>query len=318
MHYRRYLHIFLIAGSFVSIAALMNMNSEHLVAHRPPIYMVIAMHSVCFTLNILAVRYWRKIRPNLLRYAILITFNLMACYLVNLSLDFNLEFAFVSRMSLAASIIFSIGDQSELAAYRKRENERLAQEKEKAEQALLRQQLNPHFLFNSLNTLKGFIEEDEASAIKYLHQFAEVYRYVLGSRDKELIPLEEELDLLDSYFSLLQARFGDKLQLNVRVKDEDLSLMVPPLALQLLLENAIKHNEISKAKPLRVEIYTEGQKLIVKNELQEKRSFDDSNGLGLSNLDTRLHFVSQNRLNYGPSADGRFFIVEVPLIKNNG
>lgn len=315
MPLRRYLHILLIIGAFLGIGALMNSNPERLIVNRPPIYMVLVMHSLCIATGLLLLKQWRRINSVLLRYMALALMNFIICFVTNYLIGFELTLPFVFRISVAISIVFTLAEQSELARFRKTENDRLAREKEAAEQALLRQQLNPHFLFNSLNTLKGFIEEDQERAVEYLHQFAEVYRYVLGSRDKDLIPLEEELELLKAYYSLLQARFGSKLKLEVNIPDEDLQLAVPPLALQLLLENAIKHNEVSRAKPLNFNLTTKDGFLLAENPLQEKMSFDESNGLGLSNLTTRLHYVSGKNLSFGPSEDGQRFEVKLPLSK---
>jgi len=314
MPFRRYLHMILIIAAFVGIGALMNSNPERLIVDRPPIYMVLVMHGLCIITGLLVLKQWRKIKLVALRYFALVLMNFTICFTTNYLFGFELSMPFLLRVSIAISIVFTLAEQSELARFQKTENDRLAREKESAEQALLRQQLNPHFLFNSLNTLKGFIEEDQKRAVEYLHQFAEVYRYVLGSRDKDLIPLEEELELLEAYYRLLHARFGSKLKLEIEVSEQDRQLAVPPLAIQLLLENAIKHNEVSRFKPLTFSISAEDGFLLAQNPLQEKMSFDESNGLGLSNLATRLHYVSGKDLHFGPSADGLRFEVKLPLI----
>lgn len=313
MPFRRYLHIILIIAAFLGIGALMNSNPERLIVNRPPIYMVLVMHGLCITTGLLLLIGWRRIKIVALRYFILVLMNFSICLISNYLFGFELTLPFLIRISVAISIVFTLAEQSELAKFRKTENHRLAQEKAAAEQTLLRQQLNPHFLFNSLNTLKGFIEEDTEKAVEYLHQFAEVYRFVLGSCDKDLIPLEEELELLQAYHQLLEARFGNKLKIEIEVSEDDKRLAVPPLALQLLLENAIKHNEVSKSNPLRFLLKSQGGLLIASNPIQAKKSFNESNGLGLSNLATRLHYATGKNLNYGPSADGYRFEVQLPL-----
>jgi sensor histidine kinase YesM len=318
MPLRRYLHIILIILAFLGIGVLMNSQPEKFIPNRPPIYIVLLSHTLCIGVDLLILKQWRKIKYVAPRYFALALINFSICYLSNLLFGFDLSLAFIVRISIAISIVFTLAEQSELARFRKTENDRLAQEKLAAEQALLRQQLNPHFLFNSLNTLKGFIEEDQESAVDYLHQFAEVYRYVLASRDKDLIPLEEELELLEAYYKLLKARFGEKLKLEIALKEENLALAVPPLATQLLLENAIKHNELSRSKPLVFSLSSNAERLIARNPLQPKSSFDESNGLGLSNLATRLHYVSGKELTYGLSEDGQNFEVQLPLIKLHG
>lgn len=317
MPIRRYLHIFLIIAAFLGIGIMMSSHNHEFTSNRPPIYTILIMHILCISASLLLLRPWRKIGPVALRYFLLVLINFTVCFLTNFILGFDLSLPFIFRISMIISIVFTLAEQSELASFRKAENDRLASEKETAEQALLRQQLNPHFLFNSLNTLKGFIEEDQERAVEYLHEFSEVYRYVLSSRDKDLIPLEEELEILKAYYKLLHARFGSKLNLEIEVAQEVRQLAVPPLALQLLLENAIKHNEVSKARPLTFSLKSEGKYLIARNPLQKKRSFDENNGLGLSNLATRLHYTSGKKLSFGPTVDQTIFEVTIPLTKLN-
>src|SRR5688572_21232109 len=132
----------------------------------------------------------------------------------------------------------------------------------------LRNQVNPHFLFNSLNALTNLVYEDQDKAAKFIKQLSEVYRYLLETRDREVVTLEEEKKFLESYLFLQQIRFGDKLKLTVSLDQK--TCMVAPLVLQMLVENAIKHNIISEESPLSIYIYTDQDFIVIENNLQKK------------------------------------------------
>ncbi|MFZ1807691.1 MAG: sensor histidine kinase, partial [Cyclobacteriaceae bacterium] len=150
------------------------------------------------------------------------------------------------------------------------EMEKAKQESIKANYESLKNQVNPHFLFNSLNALTSLVYEDQDKAAKFIKQLSEVYRYVLDSRNKEVVTLEEELSFMNSYLFLQQIRFGDKLKIENKLKP--MKGNVPPLALQMLVENAIKHNEVSQEHPLIITLHADGLNLFVSNNLQLKSS----------------------------------------------
>ena len=190
------------------------------------------------------------------------------------------------------------------------EAERFQKESMTATYESLKNQVNPHFLFNSLNALTNLVYEDQDKAANFIKQLSEVYRYVLDTRDKEVVPLEEELKFLKSYTYLQQIRFGDKLSIDISLKD--LKSMVAPLALQMLIENAVKHNEISEENPLHLNVYRDGDFIVVENNLQLK-SFPESNsGVGLENIRKRYQFLSSVQVAVEQS-DNKF-IVKLPVI----
>jgi sensor histidine kinase YesM len=159
----------------------------------------------------------------------------------------------------------------------------------------LRNQVNPHFLFNSLNALTNLVYEDQDKAVKFIKQLSEVYRYLLETRDKEIVSLEEEKQFLQSYLFLQQIRFGQKLKLDISLEGK--SSMVPPLVLQMLVENAIKHNVISEEHPLHIRIYINSDFIVVENNLQKKELLaTDSQGIGLDNICKRYEFLTDKKV----------------------
>ena len=178
----------------------------------------------------------------------------------------------------------------------------------------LRNQVNPHFLFNSLNTLLNIVHRDPEQAEAFIKKLSKLYRFILESRKDPIIPLREELELAQSYAFLQKERFRPNLRIEFKIEEAYMSRMVVPLALQILIENAIKHNVISNKKPLRVEIFIDStnQQIIVQNNLQRKRQVIHSTKVGLSNLQKRYQFFSKHPLSIGEE-DGRF-VVAIPLL----
>lgn len=169
--------------------------------------------------------------------------------------------------------------------------ERYQKESMQATYESLKSQVNPHFLFNSLNALTNLVYEDQDKAAKFIKQLSEVYRYVLDTRDKEVVTLSEELKFLDSYAYLQRIRFGDKLRISISIQNE--LFRVAPLALQMLLENAVKHNEVSEENPLEINVYQQGDAMYVENSLRKRmRLGDDSSGMGLENIRKRYQFLT--------------------------
>lgn len=192
------------------------------------------------------------------------------------------------------------------------EAERYQRESMTATYESLKSQVNPHFLFNSLNALSNLVYENQDKAVKFIKQLSEVYRYVLETRDKELVPLEEELKFLESYAFLQMIRFGNKLRIEVKL--EGVKSLVAPLALQMLFENAVKHNEISEDKPLSIKLFVEGNFLVVENTLQVRTTTaESSSGLGLDNICKRYQFLSNVPVGIEKTASS--FIVRIPLIE---
>jgi two-component system LytT family sensor kinase len=177
----------------------------------------------------------------------------------------------------------------------------------------LRNQINPHFLFNSLNTLSSLVNSDKAKAEKFIDEMSSVYRYVLLNNEKNLITLREELEFIHAFFELLKTRYEAAIQIHLAIGKVYLDYLLPPLTLQLLVENAVKHNIVAVNKPLDLKIHTdELQQLIVENNIQQKATSVKSNRMGLANI-----FAKYNLLNQPPvviNQSGRLFQVILPLI----
>ena len=194
------------------------------------------------------------------------------------------------------------------------EKEMLKRESLNAQLDALRTQVNPHFLFNNLNTLSSVIADDPGVAIEFVQQLAKVYRHVLEVKDEQSILLQEELDVLKAYAFLLQTRFGNHLNVTINVPEEKLRKKIVPLSLQLLMENAIKHNIVSSDKPLTIHVYAHNGKLVVTNNLQKKNQVFESTGIGLDNIRNRYKLIVSDQVEVTENESS--FTVAVPLIEN--
>jgi len=180
----------------------------------------------------------------------------------------------------------------------------------------LKNQVNPHFLFNCFNTLLSLIGEDKQQAEVFLNELSKVYRYLLRNNEDSLSTLQDELNFIQSYFRLLKTRHGDAIQLQVEADKKYYKYLLPSLSLQLLVENAVKHNIISKHQPLLIDIFSiEGNKLAVNNNLQLKKIKMPSNKIGLANIQSKYELLKQT--GYEVLQDTRNFTVVLPLIWNN-
>ncbi len=192
------------------------------------------------------------------------------------------------------------------------EAEKYQKESIAAQYNSLKNQVNPHFLFNSLNALTNLVYEDQDKAAKFIKQLSEVYRYVLDTQSKEVVPMKEELEFLNSYLFLQKIRFGDNLTIEVNLSQT--KSMVAPLALQLLIENAIKHNVVSSDDPLMIKLTSQGKFIVVENDLQSKSTIGEpSQGIGLENIRNRYKFLSPTPVEV-IEAEGKF-IVKLPIIE---
>ncbi|HMJ46233.1 MAG TPA: histidine kinase, partial [Ferruginibacter sp.] len=192
--------------------------------------------------------------------------------------------------------------------------QRLNQEKIQFRFEVLRNQVNPHFLFNSFNTLISAIEEDPKMAVEYVEQLSDFFRNIVNYRDTDVITLKEEIHLLETYAFLQQRRYGNNLQLDIRLNDEDkIHNFIPPLTLQLLIENAIKHNVVSKEMKLTIIVEIIDEKLIVLNNKNTRLSVQAGAGMGLQNIISRFRLLSNKDVII--IDDKTYFKVELPLIK---
>jgi two-component system LytT family sensor kinase len=195
------------------------------------------------------------------------------------------------------------------------ELERFQQEHAEFRFQALKNQINPHFLFNSLNTLSSLIYVDQDDAAKFVRQLAKVYRYVLENREKEVIRLETELTILESYIYLAETRFRDKLVVDIHIDDGVKQRGIPPMTLQMLIENAIKHNITSQARPLHINIFSENDEyLVIQNSLQRISSIAYSSRIGLKNVITRYKYCTPRDIII---EEGKgLFTVKLPLLED--
>lgn len=194
------------------------------------------------------------------------------------------------------------------------ENIKLKEENLSSQLKSLRDQINPHFLFNTLNTLSSVIRLDtKKDGLKFVDDLSSVYRYILESDKHELVKLESELKFLKSYIYMLKKRFHEKLKISIDLPKPLLSSMIPPMVLQILVENAIKHNEIIQSEPLEIIIYSKAKYIIVKNNLREKTEDKNNLGLGLPNLVSRYKLIAKKDVEINQTKDS--FIVKLPIIK---
>ena len=176
----------------------------------------------------------------------------------------------------------------------------------------LKNQLDPHFLFNSLNVLSALIDENPDQAQRFTASMSKIYRYVLEQKDKELVTVEEEIEFAKVYCNLLETRFEDSVSFEFNVNKNVLHLFVVPLSLQLLLENCIKHNFATSGKPLNIKIFSENGYLFIENNLQYREQVKESAGIGLSNIVQRYALLTKQNVFIEKSAE--FFRVKIPIL----
>ncbi|MBT1704703.1 sensor histidine kinase [Chryseosolibacter indicus] len=246
-----------------------------------------------------------------------ITYTFLAMYILGaiytLSFKFNLTAGIT--YSVIITIIISLFMHSRAFLINWKQSvvtaEQLKRESIAAKYESLKNQVNPHFLFNSFNALSNLVYEDQDKAVKFIKQLSEVYRYVLDTREKEVVPLADELKFLNSYIYLQKIRFADKLSIEISINT--IKGGVAPLALQMLIENAIKHNVVSEDDPLTVKVFEDKGFIVVENNLQKKTSIGEpSAGVGLENICKRYEFLSSN--NVEVSNNSKTFVVKLPLL----
>lgn len=181
-----------------------------------------------------------------------------------------------------------------------------------AQYELLKQQVNPHFLFNSLNTLKYMVESHDRQSAEFIIKLAEFYRFTLGNLKVNLLPLKEEVAIMQAYTYLLKARFEEGLVVSENLGPELEGTFIPPFTLQLLVENCIKHNIISLEKPLHINLYHDGDYLVIRNNLQIKKTPEPSTGLGLENINQRYMHLSEKEIKILISDDT--FTIKLPIL----
>jgi Histidine kinase len=188
----------------------------------------------------------------------------------------------------------------------------LEQERLKSQMEALKNQINPHFLFNNFSTLASIIDESKEAAIDYVQELSSVYRYVLRSEVQELVPLSDEMEFVRSYEYLLAKRFGGMFSIKLAIPEPYHNYLIPPFSLQLLVENSVKHNIISSKTPLCVDIFFENDYVVVKNTIHKKAVSGDSTRVGLNNIIKRYGHLTEKKVDV--IADEKWFTVRIPLL----
>jgi two-component system, LytTR family, sensor kinase len=200
-----------------------------------------------------------------------------------------------------------------LAQEKAAEAEKLQREYAQVRLQALKNQVNPHFLFNSLSVLSSLVHVSAETSDKFIQQLSKAYRYILEQKDLDWVTLRSELDFLDAYFFLLQIRFEKKILLRKEITLDETAYTLPPLTLQLLVENAVKHNKMSANEPLTIHIYNEENYLVVANNVNKREQHESSTGIGLENIQKRYAYITDKKIEIINSEEE--FVVRIPLIK---
>jgi two-component system, LytTR family, sensor kinase len=214
----------------------------------------------------------------------------------------------ITTLSIEISIQFFKQWKNSLVEIEKHKTESL-----QAQLQNLKNQINPHFLFNNLSVLSSLVYKDQDKAVGFINQLSKVYRYLLDNRNSELITLENELEFIHAYTYLLQIRFDKNILFDIQIETGKLSTLIPPMSLQMLIENAIKHNEVSSEQPLSITIKTLDDKLVVTNNLQLRSDQEPSSKTGLQNIKDRYAYFTDKMVNIIITSGS--FSVEIPLLQ---
>lgn len=192
------------------------------------------------------------------------------------------------------------------------EVEKYKMESVQAQLQNLKNQINPHFLFNNMSVLSSLVYKDQDKAVDFINQLSKVYRYLLDNRDNEMVTLETELTFIKSYTYLLQIRFDTNIIFEMDIPADHLSLLLPPMSLQMLIENAIKHNEVSSEQPLRISISAHANELMISNNLQLRSNSEQGSKTGLQNIKARYKYYTKREVEV--MQNEKSFIVKIPLL----
>lgn len=220
---------------------------------------------------------------------------------------YSLIFLIPLLSAQVVSYLFALWKKSTLIS------EKLEQENIQTRLESLRSHLDPHFLFNSLNILSSLIDKSPDDAQDFLASFSDVYRYVLQHKNESLVPLRTEWNFLEAYLHLISVRFRDQMKMNILSPKDMSRWMIPPLAIQMLVENAIKHNKASESQPLVLEIFSDKQQLVVKNNRRSNPRPAHSHGSGLNNLRSRYRYLTNMPVEIVENDET--FEVRLPLIE---
>ena len=229
------------------------------------------------------------------------------------ALNFKLALGFSFRVNLFLNSINAIVFYMNKSRKSQLEAERFKKQSVEARFEALRNQINPHFLFNCFNVLSTLVYKDADTSARFIEQLSNVYRYLLYNQDQKVVTLKNELEFIDSYIYLLKIRFRENLMITKEIPEGKKDKFVAPATLQMLIENAIKHNVVSKQNPLHIHIFDENGYLVVENNIQPKAVKEPSTHIGLNNIRSRYNFLG----NSNPvilHSNGKF-AVKIPLIE---
>ncbi|WP_316828933.1 sensor histidine kinase [Pedobacter miscanthi] len=326
---------FILAGSLTLSALLLRKEPFTGITYWQVLYFILSVHvgvGVCwmslgyFITGNFGFRY--KVVKHFLAIIISIMVSFLLAYLMHLLLPANplegksvgfdtldnilVNFSGMVVVSLICYVVFYSAHTTSALQNTRFENERLEQAHLRAQLISLQQQISPHFLFNSLSTLRTMVADQPTR--NYIVQLSNVYRYVLRFNEHYLTALSEELNFINSYLYILNERFEDALYVKVNVAPECLHLQLPPMSLQLLVENAIKHNMASPDKPLQIAIFNgDGHSLTVENNLQKKMSGVERGGTGLKNIIERYKLLAGKDIKISQNSEK--FAVIIPLLE---
>ena len=263
-------------------------------------------------------RFWTKL---IIQILVAPVFLLLSRYLFDFiilgKLFYVINFEILNIIVIAFTIV--IYNLTELgfhlmnnSKYSLAELERFKKENAEFRFETLMSQVNPHFLFNSLNTLSSLVYENQDTAAKYIRELARVYRYILENKQNELVSLKVDLSFVKAYIYLLELRFKNMISFNFSIEKSKEDLLIAPMTVQMLIENAVKHNIISQKKHLNIKIQTENNSLIIANNIQLRPSKSYSSGIGLSNIKSRYSYFTNDEVEV-KETDTLFF-VKIPLI----
>ena len=318
MHFQRALMVFAAQDKFVELFGL---TIEALVL-RVTIFFTYACLLLSF--NVIWKDKWEKsrfvsfaINLGLFVLTVIVTTRLMV-HLLSIPLERGQVFVIITTDFLIAQPILLL-----LARFVKLnfQQQQIILEKEQAKQSALqhqlealRSQINPHFLFNALNSLTVLIRNKSDRALPFVDQLSWLLRATLLRKDEDFISLQNELEYLESYIFLQKERFGEKFNVDIQIPENWKKELIPSFSLQLLAENAIKHNIVSTNQPLLLEIYPNGEYLIIRNQIHKRRDVTEGTGLGLLNLSVRFKLLKKRDIEI--KQDKNYFIVKLPILKN--
>ena len=244
----------------------------------------------------------------------LIGYGVVGIPLSSLRLPAILAFTYGTRINLFLHILNAVFFFISQFKNKQLEAEELKRINTQAQLQAIKNQINPHFLFNNLNVLSSMVMQENPDANKFIEEFSKVYRHVLSNQQKELVSLGEELEFVKPYLFLLEKRFPESIFVDISIPAEFREYLIIPISIQMLIENAIKHNIASRSRPLKIDVSVEGHdRLMVSNNLQKKPVGEPSTNIGLMNISKRYEIVTGKQIEI--RQDDESFSVLIPLIQ---